>query len=256
MKNLKNTDRWNAEYYKKNSSKQFQRGMEVLNAMQFKEDEIVLDVGCGDGRLTFEIAKRIPKGKVLGIDISANMIHEAQKSFSDISNLSFECIDSTKFEAKNRFDRAISFAAFHWIDDQFKALKNIYAALKPGGHLYIEMLTSDKTPALKAMESPKWHKVLQSSKAHFQGQSPETIMPLLEKCGFVTNDVQVKAKESVFKNQKEMCDWLMGWIPHGTGLSEDRAQEFVQDITQTAKNAPGDLVFIGYSLHVSAQKPG
>lgn len=261
MKDLKNTDRWNAEYYRKNSGKQFQTGMDVLNAMQFKEDETVLDIGCGDGRLTAAVAKRIPKGKVLGIDISANMIHEAQKSFCDIPNVSFECIDATKFDAKNRFNRAISFDTFHWIDDQLKALENIYAALKPGGNLYIKMVSSNKIPPIiAAMESAKWCNVLQPSKAHFQGQSPETIRPLLEQCGFVNIDAQTKANESVFKNQQELCDWLMGWVPHATGLTENKAQEFVQDVTQAAKNAPGALVTtgalvtIGYSLHVKAQK--
>ena len=48
----------------------------------------------------------------------------------------------------------------------------------------------------------------------------------------------------------------MGWVPHATGLTEDKAQEFVQDVTQAAKNSTGDLVCTGYSLHVSAQKPG
>ncbi len=253
MKDLKNTDRWNAEYYKSHSGKQFRTGMDVLNAMQFKEDETVLDIGCGDGRLTVEIAKSVPKGKVLGIDISANMINEAQKSFCDIPNVSFECIDATKFDVKNKFDRAISFDTFHWIDDQLKALKNIYAALKSGGTLYIKMISSSKPPLFNVMEQTKWCNEIR--KAYFQGQSPETIRPLLEQCGFVNIDAQTKAHESVYKNQKEFCDWLMGWVPHATGLTEARAQEFVSDVTQTAKKAPGDLVITGYSLHVRAQKP-
>lgn len=253
MKNLKNTDRWNAEYYKKNSSKQFQRGMEVLNAMQFKEDEIVLDVGCGDGRLTFEIAKRIPKGKVLGIDISANMIHEAQKSFSDISNLSFECIDSTKFEAKNRFDRAISFAAFHWIDDQFKALKNIYAALKPGAKLYIKMLTGNPISRFidAAQKDPEWASKLKPS--YFGGQTPDTIKPLLTKVGFVDVDAVIKDSPYVFESPKEQSDWMMGWVPYATGLTEEQARNFLD--TWVLKGASGKITTKGRSLHVIAQKP-
>ncbi len=147
--------------------------------MQFKEDERVLDVGCGEGRLTIEIAKRVPKGNVLGIDISANMIREAQKSYCDVPNVSFERIDATKFDMKDKFDRAISFEAFHWIEDQLGALKKIFAALKPGGRLYIVMKTSRKNPIFEAMESKKWSGVLQKSKAHFQGHSLETIGSLL-----------------------------------------------------------------------------
>jgi hypothetical protein len=47
----------------------------------------------------------------------------------------------------------------------------------------------------------------------------------------------------------------MGWVPHATGLPEDKAQEFVSDVMQATKKVPGDLVTIGYSLHVTAQKP-
>jgi hypothetical protein len=65
----------------------------------------------------------------------------------------------------------------------------------------------------------------------------------------------VKGNECVFKNHKALCDWLMGWVPHATGLPEDKAQEFVQDITQAARSCTGDLVSVGYSLHVKAQKP-
>jgi len=254
VKDLKNSDRWNAEYYKNNSGKQFQGGMEVINAMQFKEDETVLDVGCGDGRLTVEIAKRIPNGKVLGIDLSANMINDAKKSFCDIPNLSFECIDAIKFDIKNRFDKAVSFSTFHWINDQFAALKNMHEALKPGGSLYIKMMTSNKNFILDAMKNPKWNSMLQLTKANFYGQSPEGIRLLLERCGFVNIDAHVKKDERVFKDQKELCDWLMGWVPYATGLDEDKALEFLQDVTSWAKDVPGDLVSVGYSLHVSAQK--
>ena len=255
MIDLKITDRWNAEYYKNNSDKQFQLGMSVLKSVPFRVNEIVLDVGCGEGRLTTEIAKRIPNGKILGIDISANMIHEAQKSFYDVSNASFECIDATKFDVKNRFDRAISFEAFHWIEDQLKALKNIYESLKPGGYLYILMLPSRKNPIFEAMESVKWSSEIQSSKAYFQGQSPEAIKLLLEQCGFVDIDAHIEESRRVFKNQKELCEWLMGWVPHATGMDGDRALEFVQDVTHAAKKCTGELVSSGYSLHIKAQKP-
>ncbi len=249
-------DRWNAEYYKKHSGSQFQLGMRVLDSLQFKVDERVLDVGCGEGRLTVEIARRIPKGKILGIDISANMIREAQKTYRDVLNVSFGRIDATEFDIKDVFDRAVSLETFHWIEDQPKALKNIYAALKSGGHLYILMKPSRKNPIFEAMESKKWSSVLQQSKAYFQGHSPETITPLLERCGFVNIDARIKANECVFKNQKDLCDWLMGWVPYATGLVEDKAQEFVQDTTQAFKNCPGDIVCTQYSLHVTAQKPG
>jgi len=250
-----NTDRWNAEYYKNNSSNQYLTGMAVLNSIQFKGEETVLDVGCGDGRLTAEIAKRVPNGKVLGIDLSANMIQEAQKTFGNIPNLSFECIDVTKFDAKNKFDLSVSFSTFHWIEKQLDALKSIYIALKPGGQLFIKMTASGKNQISDVMESAKWRNVLQTSKSHFQAQSPETIRLMLEQCGFVNIDAQTTKNERVYKNQKELCDWLMAWAPNATGLTGNEVQEFVQDVALAAKNNNGEFVCDGYLLHVKATKP-
>lgn len=246
-------DHWNAGHYKKNSSSQFQLGMSVIDSLQLKIDETVLDVGCGDGRLTAEIAARIFHGTILGIDISANMIQEARQSFCHVPNVSFECIDAIKFSAKNKFDRAISLHAFHWIEDQLRALKNIYSALKPGGHFTILMLPSTKNPISEVMESPKWSRVLQPHNLH--GQSPETIRLLLDQCGFVNIDACIQVNDRVFKNQKELCDWLTGWVPHATGLAEDKAQELIQDMAKSAKHCDGNLVCAGDSLHVRALKP-
>jgi hypothetical protein len=61
---------------------------------------------------------------------------------------------------------------------------------------------------------------------------------MLEQCCFVNIDAQTQANESIFKNQKELSDWLIGWVPHATGLPEDKAQKFVSDVMQNAKKAP------------------
>ena len=78
---------------------------------------------------------------------------------------------------------------------------------------------------------------------------------LLAQSGFANIEAHVKANKCVFKNQKDFRDWLMGWVPHATGLAEDEAREFVEDITQAVPNCPGDIVCAQYSLHVTAQKP-
>lgn len=263
MENLKNSDRWDAGYYKENSNKQFQTGMAVLDKIRFKEDETVLDFGCGDGRLTAEIAKRVPKGTVLGIDISDSMISKAKETYGDsskpsfVANLSFDRISAVDYHAENKFDRVISFDTFHWIDGQQKALENIYAALKPGGNFYLKMLATnpiDRMFSIKTNLKTKWSGEFR--KAYFQERTPEAIKPLLEHCGFVNNiDPYMTADEFRFENQEKLCNWMMAWVPYATGLTEERAREFVHELTQRPKDAPEEIKTKGSSLHVSAHKP-
>src|SRR3989338_7098077 len=100
MKNNKKSDLWDAQYYKQHSDCQFTRGVSLLEKLDLKGAEHVLDVGCGDGRITAEIAKRVPNGSVLGIDASAGMIEEAKKNFGSVKNLSFQQANILTFKTE------------------------------------------------------------------------------------------------------------------------------------------------------------
>ncbi len=67
----------------------------------------VLDIGCGDGRITAEIAAKIPEGRIWGIDNSIEMIKMAQRTFpfEKYSNLKFKHIDARDMDFNNEFDR-------------------------------------------------------------------------------------------------------------------------------------------------------
>jgi trans-aconitate 2-methyltransferase len=94
---MQNEDRWDSQNYKENSDPQFEGAMSALVSYNFKKNESVLDIGCGDGKVTAEIAKLVPDGTVLGIDVSPNMIEFSKKNFSDIPNLSFQVADAAAF---------------------------------------------------------------------------------------------------------------------------------------------------------------
>lgn len=83
---------WNAELYRERSTLQQTMAAEVLQSLDLTSSERVLDVGCGDGRITFEIARRVPQGSVVGVDASSNMIELASQKSG--SNLRFEVADA------------------------------------------------------------------------------------------------------------------------------------------------------------------
>ena len=100
---------WNAELYRERSSLQQTMAGEVLGALETKGSERILDVGCGDGRITFEIARRVPGGYVVGVDASSNMIELALEKAGP--NLRFEVADARHLPFHLEFDLVVSFNA-------------------------------------------------------------------------------------------------------------------------------------------------
>lgn len=90
--------RWNPADYAANSSAQQSWARELIVKLQLRGDEQILDVGCGDGKVTAEIAGILKNGRVSGIDSSPQMIGFARKTFprAKYSNLDFQVMDARR----------------------------------------------------------------------------------------------------------------------------------------------------------------
>ena len=119
--------------YKEASIHQKEWGTKVITDLPFKGDEKVLDLGCGDGALTSRIAAILPKGYVLGIDASRNMICAAKEHTAE--NLEFQHMDIDEIRFVDEFDVVFSNAALHWVKDHKRLFQNVYTALRPDGIL-------------------------------------------------------------------------------------------------------------------------
>lgn len=127
-------DVWNSELYQSSHSFVWQYGRDLLVLLSAKPGERILDVGCGTGQLTAEIAQF--GAEVVGIDSSPDMIATARNNFPQ---LRFEVADVTALNFANEFDVVVSNAALHWVRDQPSAIASIARALKPRGRLVLEM---------------------------------------------------------------------------------------------------------------------
>src|SRR5690349_461393 len=87
---------WDAESYDVVSDPQFKWGMEVLERMQLRGDEYVLDAGCGSGRVTEELLERLPDGRMLAVDASRAMIEKARERLGD--RASYLVVDLAELE--------------------------------------------------------------------------------------------------------------------------------------------------------------
>ncbi len=123
---------FDGEKYRKASAHQQQWGAGLIATLEFCGQESVLDLGCGDGRLTAELAARVPQGRVVGIDASQGMITTAGKYY-DLPNVSFELLDILELSWEDEFDIVFSNAALHWVLEHEPVLAAVYRALHVGG---------------------------------------------------------------------------------------------------------------------------
>lgn len=125
---------FDGEKYKKASTHQKEWANKILKELHFVGNESILDLGCGDGTITRQLAQMVPNGEVYGIDASEGMIRTAKKEKND-GNLSFELMDINEISYKNQFDFIFSNATLHWILDHRNLLSKASQALKVGGQI-------------------------------------------------------------------------------------------------------------------------
>jgi trans-aconitate 2-methyltransferase len=142
---------WNAQEYTRVAELQAAMAAEVLSLLTFNGAERVLDLGCGNGKVTAEIAARVPQGSVVGVDSSADMIAFASNRYGPAvcPNLRFETGDIRRLPFREEFDVVVSFNALHWIPQQDEALRSIRCALKPGGRAQLRLVPAGKRKSLE-----------------------------------------------------------------------------------------------------------
>jgi trans-aconitate 2-methyltransferase len=124
---------WDAETYDAVSDPQFSWGMEVLERLELQGDEAVLDAGCGSGRVTAELAARVPEGSVLAVDGSKAMVAKAHERLGEGAD--YLVADLAELELAEPVDLVFSTATFHWVLDHDALFARLRAALRPGGRL-------------------------------------------------------------------------------------------------------------------------
>lgn len=127
--------------YHRVSEPQFEWGLRVLDRLALRGDECVLDAGCGSGRLTRELATRIPAGMVVACDLSQNMVRAAAATLGAASEstrtpaVAVVQADVLALPWHQAFDAVFSTATFHWVPDHDRLFRELHGALRAGGVL-------------------------------------------------------------------------------------------------------------------------
>lgn len=125
--------RWDAAAYHLASDLQEGRADQLLDRMDLRGDETVLDAGCGSGRVTLRLLERLPRGRVIAVDSSEEMAEHARETLGDRATVLHS--DLTELELDQPVDAVFSNAVFHWVLDQDRLFARMHAVLRPGGTL-------------------------------------------------------------------------------------------------------------------------
>ncbi len=125
---------WNADAYHRVSGPQVAMSEAVMDRLELAGDETVLDAGCGSGRVTRLLLERVPRGRVIAVDASSDMVARARTEL-DGAAADVRRGDLATLRLDERVDAVFSNATFHWVPDHDALFASLAAALRPGGRI-------------------------------------------------------------------------------------------------------------------------
>lgn len=130
---------WDGKSYDRISAPQEAMGLAVLERLALNGDEVVLDAGCGSGRITEALLERLPHGRVIAVDESRSMADAARERLGHAAEpggqVEIRVLDLLDLDLSEPVDAVLSTATFHWIGDHARLFQRLHAALRPGGRL-------------------------------------------------------------------------------------------------------------------------
>jgi trans-aconitate 2-methyltransferase len=260
---------WNPADYAANSASQLVWANELLARLHLRGDERILDVGCGDGKITAALARAVPRGRVTGIDASPLMIAFARDVFPTKKNpnLEFHQMDARHIRVAPPYDLVFSNAALHWVDDHQAFLRGAAAALKPGGRLLVSCggrgNAQDVFVALReVMRLKRWREFFRRMAAPYFFHAPGEYEKWLPRFGFVPTRVQLAPKDAIHANPEAFAAWFRTtWLPYTQRVPESARAEFAATVVARylAKHPPdrgGRVTVRMVRLEIDAAKSG
>jgi trans-aconitate 2-methyltransferase len=182
------TRSWDGAAYDRLSTPMEQLGREVMERLELRGDETIVDAGCGSGRLTQLLIERVPDGRVIGIDASASMIDAARERLGP--DVDLRVADLVRLDmGGDTADVVFSTATFHWIADHDALFRHLAAVLRPGGRLVAQCggagnIASVHAAARQAGDEPRFRPYFEGWRGPWNFATPEDTERRLAAAGF------------------------------------------------------------------------
>lgn len=230
---------WNPADYAKHSQGQERWAKELLGLVSLSSHDHVLDLGCGDGRITAEISSLVPQGQVVGADRSQEMIAFAKEHFppSQYPNLSFQVADASSLPFHEEFDIIFSNAALHWVREHLPVLKSISKALNAGGRCVLQMGgKGNGAGVIRAFDDCirefPWKLSPKNFEFPYGFHAPEEYREWMKESGLAPDSVELIEKDMVHQSRDVFKGWLRtAWLPYVERVSAETRGEFLEAVT-------------------------
>ncbi len=256
---------WNSSEYHRLSQPQVSWGKKVLARLNLRGDELVLDAGCGSGRLTADLLEALPKGRVVGVDLSQNMLQTAhahlQPKFA--GHFALIAADMTALPFVHAFDGIVSTAAFHWVMHPERLFRDLFHALRPGGWLQAQCGGAGNLDRLRARmrtlaHSREYSPYLADFPEPWVYLDAENAASLLRSAGFADVKTGLESAPTLFDNRQEYFDFVKAVIvrQHIEQISDPELQlKYVSDLTDLAASDDPPFLLDYWRLNMSARVP-
>ncbi len=260
---------WDPDLYNRFRRYRAEPVAHILSRLQLVGDEKTIDLGCGSGENTLELARRTPRGAALGVDGSPAMIAAARKLLEAESielsrRVSFELLDLAEFRADRAYSLIFSNAAFQWIADDRALFAACFQALRPGGTIVVQ-IPANETETAKveigrlAREAP-WNTMLALREHAFHEDSPEFYAAMLAQLGYDSIDCYHLTFHHPMDGPADIVQWYRstGLRRFLDALPKDHHDEFLKRLAsrlEAAYGTSGPMTFDFKRLFIWGRRP-
>lgn len=264
MTTKRNENEWDAATYHVISNPQLAWGLRVLERLTLRGDELVLDAGCGSGRLSAALLDRIPTGRLIAVDRSENMLSEARKNLPAFGErVSYLQTDLTELVSPEPADVVFSNATFHWVLDHPTLFRRIFEALRPGGRLHAQCggagnLVQIHAFAEEVRHDPAFSKWFAGWSEPWEFASAELTRERLLAAGFVEVDTSHEDAPTPFDGAASYRQFIASVVLRLdlARLPDDATRSaFLDDVVAKAGRASPPYTLDYRRLNLSARRP-
>jgi trans-aconitate 2-methyltransferase len=180
-------------------------GANVVERLVLDGDELLLDAGCGTGRVTAMLLDRLPRGRVLALDASRQMLEEAAHNLARYAGR-VEYVEANLADPlpiKEPLDGVFSTATFHWVPDHDALFRNLAAVIRPGGQLVAQCGGAGNLDSVgevlegRGLRWPSW-----------AFDDAESTAAALADAGFVDIQTWLNPEPTIFSSREDMAEYL------------------------------------------------
>ncbi len=255
--------KWDAQTYDAVKAPQIDAGRELIVMAGVRENDAILDLGCGTGKLTVELARLAPQGRVTGLDPSPEMLTKAREASAAFGNLRLLELPAQNMEFVDEFDLVFSNSALHWVKEQEEVMSRLSRSLRKGGRIALQMPAKNFCTAFfdaveGAVSSLGYERFFEKWRAPWRFPAKEEYEAMLAGTGFHSRKVYYRDYHLSFGMISDVVNW---WSSAGlrpylavlpSGAQEHFTESFGEEFEKNRTN--GGIEFDFRRLFAFAEK--